>query len=179
MQTTQTTMLKKLAYYSCCVAIGLTCVPALTTPDPASAQQNAGIILWGSAKDKALDYVLDYGRSNQIDRYYLDIPAQKVAVSEILVTYPESYTGEFDQTSIDLRVNNRNVPTQSVKWDKDSRIIEVVLQEPVPANKPMKLVLSNVRNPRFGGLFQFDARVRGTNDLPMMRYIGSWVIGLE
>jgi hypothetical protein len=172
-------MLKKLVYYSCSVAIGLGCVPALTMPDAASAQQNAGIILWGSAKDKALDYVLDYGRANQIDRYYLEIPAQKVAVSEILVTYPASYNGEFDPDSMDLRVNNKNVKVQSTKWDKDSRIIEVVLQEPVPANKAMKLVLSNVRNPRFGGLFQFDARVRGSNDLPMMRYIGSWIIGLE
>lgn len=175
----QMTMFKKLAFYSCCAAIVLSYAPALTRPDTAQAQQNAGIILWGSAKDKALDYVLDYGRANQIDRYYLEIPAQKFAVSEILVTYPENFTGEFDQSSIDLRVNNKNLPLQSAKWNKEARVVEVVLQEPVPANKPMKLVLSNVQNPTFGGLFQFDARVRGNTDLPMLRYIGSWVIGLQ
>ncbi len=175
----QMNMFKKLAVYSCCAAIALSYAPALTQPEAAEAQQNAGIILWGSAKDKALDYVLDYGRANQTDRYYLDIPAQKYAVSEVIVTYPESFTGEFDQSSIDLRVNNKNVPLTSAKWDKENRVVEVVLQEAVPANKPMKLVLSNVQNPTFGGLFQFDARVRGNTDLPMLRYIGSWVIGLQ
>lgn len=175
----QMNMFKKIAFYSGCAAIALSYAPALTMPDPAEAQQNAGIILWGSAKDKALDYVLDYGRANQTDRYYLDIPAQKFAVSEIIVTYPESFTGEFDQSGIDLRVNNKNLPLQSAKWNKEARVVEVVLQESVPANKAMKLVLSNVQNPTFGGLFQFDARVRGNTDLPMLRYIGSWVIGLQ
>ncbi len=175
----QITMFKKLAFYSCCAAIALSYAPALIRPNAAEAQQNAGIILWGSAKDKALDYVLDYGRANQSDRYYLDVPAQKFAVSEVVVTYPESFTGEFDQSSIDLRVDNKNLPLQSAKWDKERRVVEVVLQEAVPANKAMKLVLSNVQNPTFGGLFQFDARVRSNSDLPMLRYIGSWVIGLQ
>lgn len=172
--------LKKLAVYSCFAAISLNCATSLVTPEPSSAQTNSGIILFGKIRDNALEYRLDAGRANYNgDRYYLDLKPQKFQVSEVLVTYPDYYTGEFDPNSIDLRVNNRNLPLESAKWDKESRVISVIPKEPIPPNKPIQLVLSNVRNPTFGGLFQFDARVKGIDDLPMLRYIGSWMIGLD
>lgn len=170
--------LRRVATYSCCAAIGLT-TNSLLLPQSSIAQPNSGIILFGNVKDNALEYVLDYGRSNQNDRYYLELPAQKFQVAQVLVTYPESFNGEFDPSSIDLRINDRNVPLESAKWDKETRRIEVIPKEPIPINKRLKLVLSNVRNPNFGGLYQFDARVLGSDDLPMLRYVGSWVIGID
>lgn len=170
--------LRRVAAYSCCAAISLT-TSSLLLPQNSIAQSNSGFILFGNVKDNALEYVLDYGRANQGDRYYLDLPAQKFKVAQVLVTYPESFNGEFDPDRMDLRINDRNVPLESAKWDKENRRIEVIPKEPIPANKKLKLVLSNVRNPNFGGLYQFDARVLGSDDLPMLRYVGSWVIGID
>lgn len=160
-------------------AITLTCVASIAKPSPSIAQSTSGIILFGNIKDKALSYYLDSGKARGDDRYYLEIPAQKFKVAQILVTYPSSFTGEFTPDSIDLRINDKNVPLESTRWDKESRIIEVIPKEAIPANRASKIVMSSVRNPMFGGLFQFDARVLGADDLPVLRYVGSWVIGID
>jgi hypothetical protein len=80
---------------------------------------------------------------------------------------------------MDLRFGDKNLPLQSVSWDKENRRIEVITKEPIPAGRSLKLVLSNVKNPFYSGLYQFDARILGPADLPILRYIGSWVIGFE
>jgi len=170
-------MLKKFALYSC-LAIGLTATSGLVS-QPSSAQTGSGIILFGNVRDKALSYNLDSGRARQTDRYYLEIPAQKSQVSQFVVTYNEHFDGEFDDTSMDVRINDKNVTLVSSKWDKDARRVEIIVKDPIPAGKSVKLVLSNVRNPYWGGLYQFDARVIGPSDLPILRYVGSWVIGFE
>lgn len=159
---------------SCCFALGVTSVAAASI-----AQTGAGIILFGNVRDSALSYYLDGGRSKQLDRYYLEIPAQKTQISQVIVTYKDNYDGEFDPNSMELRFNDRSLPLQSTSWDKENRRIEVVTKEPIPAGRSLKLVLSNVRNPFYSGLYQFDARVLGPAELPLLRYIGSWVIGFE
>jgi hypothetical protein len=170
---------KKLALSSFAAAIALNCASSVVQPSPSIAQTGSGIILFGNVRDKALTYNLENGRARSDDRYFLEIPAQKFRVAQILVTYPVSYQGEFDPTAIDLRVNDKNLPLESAKWDKESRVVEVIPKEAIPANRAVKLVLHNVRNPTFGGLFQFDGRVLGADDVPLLRYIGSWVIGID
>ncbi len=167
-------MSKRLIIYSCCLALGITSVAATSV-----AQTGSGIILFGNARDSALSYNLDGGRAKQLDRYYLDIPAQKTQISQVIVTYRDNFDGEFDPTAMDLRFKERNLPLESVSWDKENRRIEVIVKEPIPAGRSLRLVLSNVRNPFYSGLYQFDARVLGPAELPVLRYIGSWVIGFE
>jgi hypothetical protein len=159
---------------SSCFALGVISVAAASL-----AQTGAGIILFGNVRDSALSYYLDGGRSKQLDRYYLEIPAQKTQISQVIVTYRDNYDGEFDPNAMELRFNDRSLPLQSASWDKENRRIEVITKEPIPAGRSLKLVLSNVRNPFYSGLYQFDARVLGPAELPLLRYVGSWVIGFE
>ncbi|AFY75256.1 Protein of unknown function (DUF2808) [Synechococcus sp. PCC 7502] len=166
-------MSKRFILYSCCLALGITSAAA------SLAQTGSGIVLFGNVRDSALSYRLDGGRARQIDRYYLDIPAQKTQISQVIVTYRDNYDGEIDPQSIDLRYNDRNLDLEKASWDKENRRIEVVTKEPIPAGRALKLVLSNVRNPFYAGLYQFDARVMGPAELPLLRYVGSWVIGFE
>ncbi|MEE3716435.1 DUF2808 domain-containing protein [Tumidithrix elongata RA019] len=174
-------VLHKLAASSCLVA-GISLVGSVL-PQTSFAQTNAGFILWGNTKDNALDYCLDQGSADRYDRYYLEVKSQKFKVSEVILTYPEHYTGVFDQSGIELRLSSdcrsgKSIPLESATWDKENRRIVVVPKEAVPANTPMRLVLSNVRNPYFGGMFQLDARVMRA-DVPVPVYVGSWIIGID
>lgn len=166
-------MSKRFILYSCCLALGISSAAA------SIAQTGSGVVLFGNVRDSALSYRLDGGRARQIDRYYLDIPAQKTQVSQVIVTYRDNFDGEFDPQAMDLRYNDQNIPIESSSWDKENRRIEVITKEPIPAGRSLKLVLSNVRNPFYAGLYQLDARVMGPTDLPILRYVGSWVIGFE
>ncbi|MFM6244668.1 MAG: DUF2808 domain-containing protein, partial [Dolichospermum sp.] len=41
------------------------------------------------------------------------------------------------------------------------------------------LVLSNVQNPSFGGVYYFNCRVLSPGDVPLLRYIGTWIISIN
>lgn len=151
----------------------------LSQLNPVQAQPNSGFILFGSARETALDYTLDYGRANLIDRYYLTLKPQKYQINEIIVTVPDIFKGEFDSQQILVRIDGKEQVPESAKWDAKERTIKVTLKDPVPASKESVLILSNVRNPYIGGMYQFDARVRSITDVPILRYIGSWVIGID
>ena len=166
-------MSKRFILYACCIALGITSTAA------SIAQTGSGIILFGNVRDSALSYNLDGGKARQLDRYYLDIPAQKTQISQVIITYRDNYDGEIDPNSIDLRFKDTNLPLESTSWDKENRRIEIITKEPIPAGRSLKLVMSNVRNPFYSGLYQFDARVMGPAELPILRYIGSWVIGFD
>ncbi|NJK59624.1 MAG: DUF2808 domain-containing protein [Oscillatoriales cyanobacterium SM2_1_8] len=146
---------------------------------PTLAQSNAGFIIFGKIRDNALDYTLDNGASNQVDRYSLFIKPQKLPINEIFITYPEGFEGQFDPKSMAVEVGGRPVPLESSKWNPGNRTVELVLKEAIPVDRTATVVLSNVRNPFFGGLFQFDARIRSITDLPVLRYVGSWMIGID
>jgi len=158
------------------IALGL----SLTgTAAPMMAQSNAGFIIFGKIRDNALDYTLDSGSANQVDRYSLRLKPQKIRINEILITYPEGFEGEFDPKAMAVEIDGKPLPLESSQWNRTNRTLELVLKEPVPVDRMATVVLSNVRNPFFGGLFQFDARVRSITDLPILRYVGSWMIGID
>jgi hypothetical protein len=153
-------------------------------PQPTNAQSAGGIVLFGKIKDQALDYYLDSGIANDWDRYYLTVPSQEFQIDKLIVEYPETFAknrGKFDEDRIDLRrnVDDQDIPIESAVWDPESRTIEITPVEPIPPDITTKIVLSNVRNPRFGGIYQFDATVSSVDDLPVIRYVGSWVIDFE
>jgi len=152
---------------------------------PLYSQNNAGVILFGNARDVAMDYCLDSGSAGQFDRYYLEIKTQKFKYAEVIVTYPEHFSASFDPTQIELYAtgggdcrSGKPIPLESAKWDKEARRITVVPKEAIPANTPVRLVLSNVRNPNFAGLYQIDAWVLRA-DVPAPVYIGSWILGID
>ena len=171
-------MIKKLGIVSCLAA-----ACAVISPNMVRAQGNSGFILFGGPKDGALDYCLDNGASSRSDRYYLEVKPQSFKVSEVLISYPEHFNGSFDTSDMKLRITNqcrggKDIEIESATWDKESRRITIIPKEAIPAKTPLRVVLSNVRNPNFSGFYQFDARLLRA-DIPVPVYVGSWVITLD
>jgi hypothetical protein len=180
-------LLSVLAVSGCLLA-GL---PAITT-----AQTNPGFTFnWGGegpGRKQQLKYVLDYGTPNAYDRYRLKLGRQDRAISRIAISYPDYYTGKFDPKAIEVRAGGesrggflgfggnrgKKIDLAETTWDRESGEIEIKPAETIPAGTPVEIVLSNVRNPSSGGMYYFNAQIESPGDLPMMRYVGTWVIGI-
>ncbi|MBD2664210.1 hypothetical protein B6N60_01253 [Richelia sinica FACHB-800] len=151
--------------------------PALTF-----AQSLPGLTLFSGVKsENQLPFRLDFGgQANSWDRYILRIPASKMklAVAQFAITYPNYYRGTFDPKSVEVRVKGKSLPLSEVKWNKEARVIEIFPQEPVPAGSKVELVLSNVQNPAFGGMYYFNCQILSPGDVPLLRYLGSWVLSI-
>lgn len=171
-----------LLFCASCLAVGL---PAVT-----SAQTNPGFTFTygdGPSGKQQLKYVLNYGTpGHKSDRYRLKVGAQKVAISGITITYPENYSGTIDPKQIELRSGGSNqffgrkvgkiVPLSELKVDKETRAITIVPQDIIPAGVSTEVVLNNVRNPSSGGMYYFNCQISSPGDLPIMRYIGTWIL---
>jgi hypothetical protein len=154
----------------------LTSFPAVTLA------QNGFTLFSGVKRENQLPFRLDFGGQRYAtDRYVLKLPAQKMklAVAQFAITYPKYYQGTFDPKKVEVRVKGKSVPLSEVKWNKEGRVIEIFPEEPVPAGSNVDLVLSNVQNPPFGGMFYFNCQVLSPGDLPLLRYLGSWIIGIN
>jgi hypothetical protein len=150
---------------------------------PLVSQAQSGLpgltLFGGPGRETNLNYRLDFGgRANGWDRYRLRIPANKMklAVAQFAISYPDYYKGTFDEKNIELQVQGKKVPLREVNWNKDNNLIEIFPEEPVPANSKVEIWLENVRNPSSGGMFYFNVQVQSPGDLPLYRYIGTWVI---
>ena len=167
----------------------LTGVPLITY-----AQNNPGLTFtWGGngpSGKQQLGYVLEYGTpGHPQDRYRLKMGRQKLAVDGITIAYPAYFDGEFNEKSITIQESPKNkfigfgrvpkIAISSVKVDKDNRFIEIVPESPIPAGKSFEIVLSNVHNPRSGGMYYFNASITSPGDLPLKRYIGTWIISIS
>lgn len=138
-------------------------------------------IFSGVDRKNQLGYRLDYqGTAGVQDRYHLRIPADKLtfAVSKFAITYPDTYTGTFDPHQVEVRVKGKDVPLDDVTWDRENRVIEIYPTEPIPAANRVEIVLSNVRNPVRVGTHYFNAMVQSPGDLPLMRYVGTWILSV-
>jgi hypothetical protein len=163
-------LLSALAISGCLVAVA----------PRSSAQGLPGLTIFsGVNRPDQLNWRMDFdGNPGVQDRYRLRIPAKKMqfAVEQFSITYPNSYRGEFDPKAVEIKVNGKNVPVNEANWDSESRVIQIYPQEPVPAGTNVELVLSNVQNPRTVGTHYFNAMVRSPGDLPLMRYVGTWIL---
>ncbi len=174
------------------------CLCAVGLPVAVRAQTNPGFTFtWGDGPSgkQQLSYVLDYGTPGfNGDRYRLKLGPQKVAISGITISYPDYYDGTFDPKGIEVRVGaegskggglfnlkrdlGKPITLSEVSLDPDNRIITLTPSEVIPAGTPVQVVLSNVRNPPTGGMYYFNARISSPGDIPLMRYIGTWVVGI-
>lgn len=157
------------------LASGAAAVPMLT-----QAQGLPGLTIFsGVERENQLGFRLDRnGIPAQRDRYHLRIPSDKMnlAVNQFTISYPDYYGGSFDPDEIEVRVAGESVALDEVVWDEENQVIEIYPLEPVPAGTRVVLVLSNVRNPRTGGTYYFNALVRSPGDVPLSRYVGTWII---
>ena len=166
-------LLSALAVTSC-LLIGL--------PTLSSAQSLPGFTLFsGIKRENQLPFRLDFGgQPNGWDRYRLRIPPKKLnlAVAQFSISYPDYYKGNFDTDSIEVRLKGKKVPLQEVIWDKENHLVEIYPAEPVPAGSRVELVFSNVKNPAFGGTFYFNCQVLSPGDVPLLRYLGTWIVSI-
>ena len=167
-----------------CLFSSLAVVGCLATglPTASLAQGLPGLTLF-SGVDRAnqLGYRLDFGGElSRVDRYRLRIPQRKMtlAASEFIVAYPETYTGEFNAKKVEVKVDGKKIALESVNWDKENRVIEVYPQETVAADTRVEIILSDVQNPRRVGTHYFNALVRSPGDVPLNRYLGTWILSI-
>lgn len=160
---------------SSCILTGL---PLITV-----AQSGSGFTLFGGVKrENELPFKLDFGgQTRGWDRYRLRIPPKKLnlAASQFTITYPDYYRGKFDTDKIEVRLKGKTVPLQEVSWDQENRLIRIYPEEPVPANSRVELVFSNVKNPNTGGIFYFNCQIESPGDVPLLRYVGTWVVSIS
>jgi hypothetical protein len=146
------------------------------------AQSNPGLTIFsGVRRENILRYYLDYGgRPNGWDRYRLRIPAKKMelGVAQFAISYPDYYDGKFDPDAIEVRVDGESLPLSEVNWDKENHLVQIYMEEPVPAGEKVELVFSNVKNPPFGGTYYFECRVLTPGDVPLPRYLGTWILSI-
>ena len=146
------------------------------------AQNNSGFTLWsGVGRENQLNYYLDYGgQPNGWDRYRLKIPAKKLelGVAQIAISYPDYYDGKFDTKRVEVLAKGKKIPISEVKWDKENHVIQIELEEPVQAGTSLEIVFSNVKNPPFGGMYYFKAQVLSPGDVPLPRYVGTWILSI-
>lgn len=157
-----------------CLVVGL--------PIISLAQGLPGLTIFGGVKgEDNLNYRLDYGgRSGSWDRYRLRIPAKKMklAVAQFAISYPDYYKGEFDPKKVEILFKGKSVALQEVNWNKENHLLEIYPVDPVPAGGDVEIQLSNVRNPNFGGMFYFNCQIISPGDVPLLRYLGTWVISI-
>jgi Protein of unknown function (DUF2808) len=180
--------LRRISSSLCVASCLLTGVPAVTL-----AQTNPGLTFtWGGSGPSGkqqLGYVMEYGTpGHPQDRYRLKLGRQKTAIDSIRISYPEYYDGEFTEKSITLQESPKNkfigfgrtkkIPLSSVKVDKDTRLIEIVPETPLEAGKSAEVVLSDVQNPRSGGMYYFNCFISVPGDVPLKRYLGTWVMSI-
>jgi hypothetical protein len=143
---------------------------------------NSGLTIFsGVDREDILNYYLDFGGiPRQWDRYKLYIPAKKLTqgATKFYISYPENFDGKFDTDKIEVRVDGEALPLREVYWDRESRILEIDLEQPVEASTKVTIVLSNVKNPNFGTYyFVCDAQAAGS--IPVRLYLGTWIVSIE
>jgi hypothetical protein len=139
-------------------------------------------IFSGVERENLLPFYLDFGgRPGAWDRYRLRIPAKKMTqgASKFIIAYPDYYEGKFDTDSVEVRVKDERIPIREVLWDRESRLIEIDLEQPITASNKVELVFSNVKNPPMGGTFYFNCQVLAANDIPVRLYLGTWIIDIN
>ncbi len=143
------------------------------------AQSTPGFTIFsGVRSENELRYFLDFGgRPFNYDRYRLRIPAGKMetGVAEFFISYPDYYDGIIDPGAIELSVRGRTVPADAVV-DQQARRIQIVPREVVVAGSPVEIILSNVKNPQYGGTYYFEASANSPGDIPLPRMLGTWII---
>lgn len=167
-----------------CLFSSLTVVGCLATglPTASLAQGLPGLTIFsGVDRENQLGYRLDFGgETSRPDRYRLRIPQRKMtlAASEFIVAYPDTYTGKFDPEEVEVKVDGEKIELESVNWDQENRVIEIYPQEDVAADTRVEIILSDVQNPRRIGTHYFNALVRSPGDVPLNRYLGTWILSI-
>ncbi len=150
---------------------------------PALSSAQSGLTLWSGVEAKnQLNYRYDFGgQADGWDRLRLRVDSRKLktAVAHFVISYPDNYKGSFDPKKIEVRAKGKKVAIQEAKWDKDNRVLEIYPTEAIPAGTGVEIVLSNIKNPAYGGMFYFNCSTQSPGDVPLSRYVGTWIVSVQ
>lgn len=176
-------MTSKISFGRSVSALAIAASTLFASATPLFAQGLPGLVLFGGVEqENQLGYRLDFnGVPRRRDRYRLrmarrDLP---IDVSQITITYPDYFDGSFDLDDIEMKVEGEEVALESVDWDEQNYELRFFPVEPIPANSRVEIILSNVRNPRDSGFYYFHALALPNDDIPIRRYVGTWIIGID
>lgn len=174
---------KKFSMRPLVSALAVTSCLLTGLPNLSLAQGLPGLTIFsGVERQNILSYRLDFGgQADQWDRYRLRIPAKKMetGAAQLIITYPDYYKGKFDTKRVEVLVSGKKVPVQEVNWDKENYKLIISMKDPVPAGKKLEVQLSNVKNPAFGGTFYFQCGILTPGDVPLPRYLGTWILTIN
>lgn len=167
-------LLPILAVASCLVAFIPTVVKADSLP---------GYTLFSAIEPaNQLAYRLDSGNRSTTDRYHLKIPGSKInrlGAAQISINYPDYFKGKFDDKAVEVFVGDKSIPIQSVKWDRESRTIQLDFAEQIKTKGEIEVVLNNVQNPDSSGMYYFSCQVKSSPEFPLARYVGTWILSID
>ncbi len=168
-------------------ALGLVAVAAavgLSTALPSPSQAQSGLTIFGGVDaEYRLNYFIDANIPHSTNaRYYLNIMRTKLPrdVISLEIDYPETFTeigGRFTADAIELRDGTWRggaaIPVKAIDWIEGENRIEIIPEQPIPANTNLVVVFSDVRNPRRYGYHYFNLRMMYQGDV-VNRYVGTW-----
>jgi hypothetical protein len=169
------------------VALGLAATAAavgLSTTLPLPTQAQSGLTIFGGVDSEfRLPYSIDGNvPHNSNARFYLNVQRTKLPrdVISLEIDYPDSFTeigGRFNADAIELRSGEWRgrdvIPVKAIDWDQEANRIEIIPEEPIPANTNLVVVMSNVRIPRRYGYHYFNLRMMSQGDV-INQYVGTW-----
>ncbi len=154
----------------------------LAAPVVSLAQSTPGLTIFSDIpRENQLGYFLDFGgRPSNRDRYRLRIPSSKIdiGVSEFTISYSNNFSGVIDPNAIEVYVRGQSIPLERINWDQAARRIQIFPKNVIEAGSSVEIQLSNVINPQYGGMFNFEGFITSRGDLPLARYVGTWTISI-
>ena len=147
------------------------------------ANGNPGLVIFSGVEKRQdiLDYKLDFNGRPKFygERMKLRISKKKMTqgVSKFFISYlkdPE-FDGKFDTDSVEVRVEGESLPLQEVYWDKEARVVEISLKDPIEAGNKVEVVFANMKNPS-SGTYYFICDVLTAGQIPLRMYLGTWIV---
>ncbi len=168
-------------------ALGLATVAAavgLSTALPQPSVAQSGLTIFGGVDaEYRLPYFIDFNIPHSTNsRYYLNVQRTKLPrdVISLEIDYPETFNqigGRIRPDQIELRSGDwrggERIPLKVVDMIEGENRIELIPEEPIPANSGLVVVFSNVRNPRRYGYHYFNLRMMFQGDV-INQYVGTW-----
>lgn len=178
------TFLKHTIKYAAIGLAAATIATGLGTALPQPTLAQGGLTIFGGVDPEyRLNYFIDYNAPlSRNARYYLNVNRTKLPreVIGLEIDFPEAFTemrGRIDPNAIELRRGtwrgSDSIPVRAVDVISEEGRIEIIPEEPIPANTNLVVVLSNVQNPRRYGYHYFNLRMMYQGDV-MNQYVGTW-----
>jgi hypothetical protein len=165
----------------------------IAAPPGARAQGTPGLVefRWDNSRDyRRLYFFMTETQRLKRSEYYLILKPKdrNTAILKLSVGIPKSFDVDIDPKNVQLcymkeggmlaRTRCEKVIPAVVEVSKDSTAVEIFPETPVPVGKTIGVYM-NLFNPFNVGMYQFNALAQAPGDVPILGYLGSWLIQID